>query len=60
MAILAEDVNPLGKKVFMPAAMRRMADEAILFRRRMYPDKGPAFIDMAGVAEQIRRFRDNH
>jgi hypothetical protein len=37
-----------------------VADEAILFRRRVYPDKWPAFIDMAGIAEQVRTFSLDH
>ena len=60
MAILAEHGNPLGKKILMATAMRRMADETILLRRWMYPDKGTALIDMAGITEQIRGFRGNH
>jgi hypothetical protein len=60
MAILAENVNPFHKEIFMSAAVRRMADKTVLFRRRMYPDKRPAFIGMAGIAEQVRTFRLDH
>lgn len=60
MAILAEDVYPLDKEIFMAAAMRGMADETILLSGRMNPDKGAAFVDMAGIAEQVRGIGHDH
>jgi len=60
MAILADNCNPLDEEIFMTAAMRLVANEAILLRRGMHPDKGSAFIDMAGEAKQVRRLRLDH
>ena len=60
MAVLAKDVDPLGKQIFMAAAVRGMADETIFLGRRMDPDKGATFVNMAGVTEQVRGFCLDH
>lgn len=60
MTILTQHMNPLRKKIFVTAAVRRMTDEAILLCRRMYPDKRPSLVNMTGIAEQIHRLRVDH
>ena len=60
MTILAQHMNPFRKEIFMIAAMRCMADEAVLLCRRMYPDKRAPLVGMAGKAEQIHRLCVDH
>lgn len=53
MAILAEVDNLLHHQIFMTAAMRRVADRAILRNRRVLPDKGTPFVGVTLVAELV-------
>ena len=60
MAILTKVDHLLNQQRLMPAAVRGMADKAILFHRRMLPDERSAFVGMTLVTELVVVFGIDH
>lgn len=60
MTILAETGSSFDQQGFMAAAMRRVADGAVLCYRRMFPDPGTTLLGMAGITELINTFGLDH
>lgn len=60
MAVLAKMYHLFDQQRFMAAAVRGMADGAVLFYRWMLPDPGAAFVGMACVAQLVDAFRLDH
>ena len=53
MAVLTEVGDLLLQEIFMPAAVGIMTGDAVLFNRRVLPDKWPPFFSVTAVAELV-------
>jgi hypothetical protein len=60
VAILTDYWDPVDKQALVTATVGSMTDQAIFFDWRVSPNKGAAFVGMAGIAKQIDCFRLDH
>ncbi len=60
MTVLTEIRHPLCQQLAVPAAVRIVTGSAVLFDRRMLPNKGSALLCVAGVAKLVAAVGAQH